>query len=201
MKIKPSTKLEKLMRDVRARTEPRAAAALFAAARKRPAARLKKILVPTDFSDLSMAAVRAAIPLAHKLGAAVALVHVVKPSPHFTGTEAALLVRNDLEVLEWAERDLSRIARTQSKKNLIVNSFVRYGQPFNEIATLARTHNADLIVIATHGHTGFERLVLAAPPNVSSAIPLPCPHDPGTLPRPPPWQSSNFRAAKNCRPH
>ncbi len=162
MKIKPSKKLEKLMREVRAGNEPRAAAALFGAARKLPAVRLKKILVTTDFSDLSMAGVRAAVSLAHKLGAAVSLVHVVKPSPHFTGTEATLLVRNDLEVLELAERDLSRIARTQSKNNLVVKSFVRYGQPFNEIAKLARTNKVDLIVSATHGHTGFKRLVLGS---------------------------------------
>ena len=43
MKIKPSQKLvEKLMREVNARTEPRAAAALFRVARNLPAVRLKK---------------------------------------------------------------------------------------------------------------------------------------------------------------
>jgi nucleotide-binding universal stress UspA family protein len=162
MKIKPSAKFRKLVLEVNARTEPRLAAALFKAARKLPAIRFKKILAATDFSDLSMRGVQYAISLGNKLGAAVTLIHVVKPSSHFTGTESALLLRDDLEVLELAERDLSKIAETLSKNNLVVNPLVRYGQPFNEIAMVARTRGMDLVVIATHGRTGLKRLLLGS---------------------------------------
>jgi len=160
MRITPSKKLKELMLEVNARTQPRTAAAFFQAARKLPTVRLKKILAATDFSDLSMHGVQYAFSLADKLGAEVSLVHVVRPSSHFTGTESSLLIRDDLEVLELAESDLAKIAETHSKKDSMVKSFVRYGQPFNEIANLACSRAMDIVVMATQGHTGLKRFLL-----------------------------------------
>ena len=116
MKIKPSKKLETLMREVRARTEPRAAAALFGAARKLPAVRLKKLLAPVDFSMFSMAGVRYAVSLADKLGAALALVHVVEPAPLFGGEESLLLARRRLAKSWNWPRDTSPGSLTGSRR-------------------------------------------------------------------------------------
>ena len=162
MRITPSKKLEKRVRDVNAQTEPRIAAAVFRVVRKRPAARLKTILVTTDFSELSMRGVRAALSLGHQLGASVAVLHVVKPSSNFTGTETSLVVRDDLDMVELVEKELSRMAKILAKKNTRVEPLVRYGQPFHEITELARSRGVDLIVIATHGHTGLKRVLLGS---------------------------------------
>jgi len=162
MKIKPPKKLEKTIREVRAQTEPRAAAALFAVARKLPAVRLKKILATTDFSKPSLAGVRYAVSLADKVDAGVALVYVVEPAPRFAGLENVVLALDDAEVIELAERELARLAEKESKKDLAVRAFVRHGKPFNEIAALARSREADVVVIGTHGHTGLKRAWLGS---------------------------------------
>src|SRR6185437_14519447 len=154
--------LEKLIPRINARTEPRIAAALFQAARKLPAVRLKKILVTTDFSKFSMAGVRYAAWLAEKLGASLGLANAVEPSPTFGGVEASALARNDLEVVELAERQLSKLAHRLSKKGSQVRSFVRYGKAFNEIARLARVREVDVIIMATHGYTGLKRILLGS---------------------------------------
>jgi nucleotide-binding universal stress UspA family protein len=106
--------------------------------------------------------VRYAAWLADKLDESLALVHVVEPSPRFAGREALVLVRNDLEVLELAQRHISRLADKLSKGDSIVRTFVRYGKPFNEIAALAADREANLIVVATHGHTGLKRVLLGS---------------------------------------
>jgi len=162
MRITPSKKLEKLIPGVSTRTEPRVAAALFQQARKLPAVRLKKILVTTDFSRFSMAGVRYSAWLAEKLGASLGLAHVVEPSPTFGGVETSALARNDLEVVELAERETSKLAHRLSKKGSLVGSFVRYGKAFNEIATLARAREVDVIIMATHGYTGLKRILLGS---------------------------------------
>ena len=162
MKIKPSKRLEKTIREVRAQTKPRAAAALFAVARKLPAVRLKRILATTDFSKLSLVGIRYAVSLADKVGAGLALVHVVEPAPAFAGMESVVLARDDAEVIEIAERELDQLAEKESKKDLPVMSFVRHGKPFNEIGALARSRQADLIVIATRGYTGLKNLWLGS---------------------------------------
>jgi nucleotide-binding universal stress UspA family protein len=158
MRITPSKKLAKLITDVNARTEPRVAAALFQAARKLPAVRLKKILATTDFSKFSLAGVRYAAWLADKLGAALGLVNVVEPSPIFAGGENVVLARDDVELVELAERQVSKLAHRLSKKGAVVRPLVRYGRAFNEIASLARARKVDLIVMATHGYTGLKRI-------------------------------------------
>lgn len=151
------------MREVRARREPRVAAAMFgAAARKLPAVRLKRLLAPVDFSMFSMAGVRYAVSLADKLGAALALVHVVEPTPRFGVEESLLLSRDDLEVVGLAERHVSKLAHRLSRKGLPVRPFVRYGKPFNEISALADARHIDLIVLATHGRTGLKRLFMGS---------------------------------------
>jgi nucleotide-binding universal stress UspA family protein len=162
MRITRSKKLEKIIPSVNARTEQRVAAALFQAARKLPAVRLKKILVTTDFSKFSMAGVRYAAWLAEKLGASLGLAHVVEPAPTFGGVEASALARNDLEVVELAERQISKLAHRLSKKGSLVRSFVRYGKAFNEIARLARAREVDVIIMATHGYTGLKRILLGS---------------------------------------
>lgn len=161
MRITRSKRLAKLISDVNARTEPRVAAALFQAARKLPAVRLKKILATTDLSRFSLAGVRYAAWLADKLGASLGLVNVVEPAAIF-GEEALVLARNDLELVELAERQVSKLAHRLSKKGLLVRPLVRYGRAFNEIASLARAREVDLIIMATHGYTGLKRIFLGS---------------------------------------
>jgi nucleotide-binding universal stress UspA family protein len=161
MKITRSTKLETLLLDVNARTAPRVAAALFQAAPKLPAVRLKNILATTDFSKSSLAGVRYAAWLANKLGAALGLVHVVERARNFCGEEAVALVRNDLERMELAERQLSKLAHRLSKKGA-VRPLVRSGKAFNEIAAVARDREVDLVIMATHGYSGLKRILLGS---------------------------------------
>ncbi len=162
MKMKSSKKLETLMREVRVRTEPRAAAALFGTGRKLPAVRLKKILAPVDFSKFSLGGVRYAALLTNRVGASLSLVHVVSPALRCGGQQGIVLAQSDLEVLESVERQVSRLADKLSKKDSPVRPFIRYGKPFNEICVLARARGTDLIVMATHGRSGLKRILLGS---------------------------------------
>jgi len=150
------------MREADARTEPRVAAALFRAAWKLPVVHLKKVLVTTDFSAASMEGVRFAVSFVEKLGAALALVHIVEPAPWLSGMDEVVLARGDAEVVELAEKQAAKLAEKLSRKDLTVTSLVRSGKPFNEIAMLASQRQADLVVIATRGHTGVKRILLGS---------------------------------------
>ena len=118
---------------------------------------LNTILATTDFSDASRAGVRYAVALGGKLGADVTLLHVVDPPSRMAGMEAVALARTDLEVAALARVQLEMLAERESVSDLHLTSCVRTGTPFHEITTVARERAADLIVIATHGHTGLKR--------------------------------------------
>ena len=123
---------------------------------------VQKILVTTDFSDQALPAVRYALALGRKIGASVILLHVVELASSISGMEAVVLARTDAEVAALARTKLEALAQRESKGAGKIIIGVRMGQPFHEITLAAGECAADLIVIATHGHTGLKRVVLGS---------------------------------------
>ncbi len=123
-----------------------------------------KILATTDFSDGSRDGVRYAISLADKLGATVALLHVIEPCTWLSELGSLLPLPEDSEVVASARAQLATLAKRESKGAVAVTCSVsvRTGNPFHAITTAALERAADLIVIATHGHTGAERFLLGS---------------------------------------
>ena len=135
--------------------------------------RLKKILVPIDFSPPSKNAFRYAVRFAQEFGGELTLLYVLEPQS-MTGfmaiPEATAFVESDIVAAGKNLRSLiasvrnSRIERPRWK--------VRGGLPAHEIVEAAKEMDVDVIVIATHGYTGWkhfcigstaERVVRAAP--------------------------------------
>jgi nucleotide-binding universal stress UspA family protein len=125
-------------------------------------AKVQKILVTTDFSNQALPAVRYALAFGSALGASVTLLHVIEPASPMAGMESLVLARTDSEVEALAGQELEALARRESKGNVKMTTMVRSGKPFHEIALVAGERRADLIVIATHGHTGLERVMLGS---------------------------------------
>lgn len=133
-------------------------------AAKVPPLRLKKILVPLDFSLLSLEALPWAGLLAARCGAQqLVLLHVAQTYPidHLLGAE----LRNQTltPLMKQAEAELQRLAADLSQATRLKTSVVvRDGTPFDEICRQAKTLEADLIVLTTHGYTGLKHLWLGS---------------------------------------
>ncbi len=115
--------------------------------------RIRRLLVPTDFSPTANAAFAYAADLSAKTGASLVALHVVAPVYYLEAADLALLQR---EAREAAERGLRRL-RPAPSRTMTVN-----GVPHDAIVQAARTIGADLIVIGTHGRSGLKRLVLGS---------------------------------------
>ncbi|NOS72604.1 MAG: universal stress protein [Verrucomicrobia bacterium] len=123
---------------------------------------IQTILATTDFSDESRSGVSYAVALGEQLGATIALLHVIEPPSRLSGVESVVLARKDSEVMAFARAKLATLAKHESKGDVAVTSSVRLGKPFHEINTAARESTADVIVIATHGYTGVEHVLLGS---------------------------------------
>jgi nucleotide-binding universal stress UspA family protein len=133
---------------------------------------IKKILVPSDFSSASSNAFRCALRFALKFGADLLLIHVLEPvvAPGYVAlAEGSPLCEEDFAA---AGRNLGEWVDLASQAGVKAKLALRVGLPAHEIVEIARDHDVDLIVIATHGHTGWkhfcigstaERVVRAAP--------------------------------------
>jgi universal stress protein A len=125
-------------------------------------ANIERIVVATDFSRASDAALDYASDLARTLGASIHLVHVIEES--FTGWE--LYVRDAQEVRERiyanAQTSLSLLASSQRKRQLIVTTELRHGAAADAVARAAADARADLIVVGTHGRSGVPHMLLGS---------------------------------------
>lgn len=143
------------------------------APRERRPLRVKKILVPIDFSPPSKNAFKYAVRFAEEFGGELTLLHVLEPQS-MTGMmaipEATAFVETDIVA---AGKNLRSLAATVRKEKIERPHWkVRAGLPSHEIVEAAKEMDVDLIVIATHGYTGWkhfcigstaERVVRAAP--------------------------------------
>jgi nucleotide-binding universal stress UspA family protein len=125
--------------------------------------RLKKILVPIDFSDCSKKALQYAIPLARQHGAALTLLYVV-PQPSFVGGEYTGIeyARLEDDQAVSGKKQLGALIANEVQGEVPAETLVRSGMPVVEILEAAKALPADLIVISTHGRTGLKHVLLGS---------------------------------------
>ncbi len=125
---------------------------------------IKKILVPIDFSDYSKSALRYAVNITKVFNAHVYLVYVIEPMiyPADFSMGQIAVPNADLDVSKRAEEELDKLAKDEFPLNIVVDIVVRTGRPFAEIIQVAAELDIDLIIIATHGHTGVEHLLFGS---------------------------------------
>ena len=123
---------------------------------------VKKVLVPIDFSESSLKALKYAVAFAGQFGASICLVHVVEPASFLNDVRNVLLALSDGEVANMLHHKLVMLARKQIDPVTPVHPLVCIGKPFDEIVKTAKTFNADLIILATHGRTGLKRALLGS---------------------------------------
>ena len=125
---------------------------------------LKRILVPIDFSSYSKHALKYAVSFAKQFSAELLLVYVVEPTIYpadFSfGQIGVPNIEKELRTRGAAE--LNKLVETQVKGQVKAQTLVSTGKPFIEILRLAKEENIDLIIIATHGHTGVEHILFGS---------------------------------------
>lgn len=125
----------------------------------------KKILCPTDFSEPSYDAIKAAGEVAYHFESELCVIHVVPPVPMVPiGTEPSgfnvPLYQQELEAS--SKKSLEEVVNQLEAEALKVRLIVLRGNPADEIVRTADEENADLIVIATRGRTGLDRLIFGS---------------------------------------
>ena len=125
---------------------------------------IKKILVPIDFSDYSKSSLKYAANFANKFYAGITLIYVVEPviyPPDFSMGQIAIPSVN----AEWdlkAKEELEKLAKQEIPEGIKVSIILKTGKPFLEIIDTAAEEKVDLIIIATHGHSGVEHILFGS---------------------------------------
>ena len=125
---------------------------------------ISRIVVPIDFSEYSKKAFRYAIELAQTFSAEMILVYVVEPIIYpadFSFGQLAL-PSMERELQERGHEQLDTLIQKEVPEGINARCVIRSGKPFVEIIQTANDEQADLIIIATHGHSGIEHALFGS---------------------------------------
>lgn len=125
---------------------------------------INRILVPIDFSEYSKNALKYAVPMAEQAGATLYLIYVVEPTvyPADLGFGQVVMPGVEDELREKGSDELKALIEKEIGGRVKASSAVRTGKPHQEILLEAEEKNIDLIVMATHGHTGVEHMLFGS---------------------------------------
>ena len=117
-----------------------------------------RVLVATDGSKNSSAAVQHAVAVAKEHGAVLAAVSVV----HADEEMIALAPEHIQYLADQSRTILQEVTDLCSAEGVAVETFVREGEPHEQITGVAREIGASLVVMGTHGRKGLSRLLMGS---------------------------------------
>ena len=126
-------------------------------------ASIKKIILATDFSDISKDASSHALQLARTYKAELKALHVFDPSAWNVPSHYYLASEGAVESLEEArQKGKDALKELAESFDLEVETIFNEGNPGHEIVRVAEELNADLIVLGTHGYSGWKRFTIGS---------------------------------------
>jgi universal stress protein A len=125
---------------------------------------IRKVLVPIDFSDYSKNALKYAAQFAQQFKAKMFLVYVVEPMiyPADFSMGQVAIPSTDIDLQKRGDEELNNLAKSLIDPSVEVEIIIKTGKPFVEINETAIEKDIDLIIMASHGHTGVEHLLFGS---------------------------------------
>lgn len=123
-----------------------------------------RILVPTDFSETANHALRYASDLARSAGARLTVVYSDPfiPPIDYTATVGGWDEYSFAQLKARAEEQLRKDAKTNIDPSVPYDTVVRVAPPLTGILAQAAESGAGMIVMGTHGRSGFRRLIIGS---------------------------------------
>ncbi len=125
----------------------------------------EKILIAVDDSKYSYHAAEYGFALAKKLKSSVALVHINEfpIAIHITGDpilgDTGMIMPEVMDIQKQKSEELIEKLINELAGDLAVEQHILIGDVTKEIIELAKNYNASLIVMGTHGRTGFDHFI------------------------------------------
>jgi len=127
---------------------------------------IKRILHPTDFSELSLVALRYAVSFAETFESDLYIIHVVDEAYQYwtmMGPETTPVGPPPDELLKLSESELAKFtANHLAEFKRPITREVALGRPYHEIIRYAGENKIDLVVLGTHGRGGLRHALLGS---------------------------------------
>lgn len=124
---------------------------------------MKRILVPTDFSDHAEYALKVAAQIARENSSEIILLHMLE-LPH-EGTDAVGSGADIPEIMYFKNKAIERVDELMSSSYLSgipVSEIILFEKAFDGIMNSVRRNNIDFIVMGSHGASGFREMLIGS---------------------------------------
>jgi len=122
---------------------------------------LKHILVATDFSAISIVALRHALGIAHRYHSNVSLLHVIDPAVYGIAGPDGISAETEV-ALRDAERIETSLRSEGSLEGIRLDFAVEVGPAWKTIADEIRVKRPGALVLGTRGRSGLRKLALGS---------------------------------------
>jgi universal stress protein A len=123
---------------------------------------IKRILWPTDFSDASLLSLKTVKHLAKQYRAKVWAVHAVPPVSALGAELIVTMPQYEGEIIKSATDRLNKIVKQKIGEAFIVYPVIKVGAAAEVISQISKDEKIDIIVIATHGESGFHHFIFGS---------------------------------------
>lgn len=123
---------------------------------------MKKIIVPVDFSEHSDFALEAAASIAKKQDAEIVVLHMMGLSEAIVNKNGAKDVMEGVYYMKLAQKRFEEFLNKEYLKDIKVTDVVYNYKHFNEINDVAKEHDADLIIMGSHGTSGLNEIFVGS---------------------------------------
>lgn len=123
---------------------------------------MKKIIVPVDFSKHSEYALETAAQLAKKIDAEILAVHMLEISETILTKGSNELQNEAIFFLKLAEQKFDEFLDRDYLNDVAVTPVVKHFKVFKELNDVALEHDADLIVMGSHGSSGMREIFIGS---------------------------------------
>lgn len=123
---------------------------------------MKKIIVPIDFSEYSEFALKTAAKLAKKNTSEIIVLHMLEMSEVILNATEAEQNSKALFFIKLIEQKLEKFINKDYLKGIKVSAIIKHFKVFSEVNDIAKKHNADLIVMGSHGSSGLKEYFIGS---------------------------------------
>ena len=123
---------------------------------------MKTIIVPIDFSEHSEHALKVAAELAKTVNAEIIAMHMLDLQTAMLNESENYHHERTAFLLELAKKKFKDFLKKEYLKEVKIVPMIKHFKIFSEINDIAKQENADLIIMGSHGATGFKELFLGS---------------------------------------
>ncbi|AWX45035.1 Universal stress protein [Flagellimonas maritima] len=123
---------------------------------------MKSIIVPVDFSEQSEKALKAAATLAKGSDAELLVLHMLELSPAIMSESGYVSQEQVVHLIKIGEKRFSDFLDKPYLKDVKVVPVIKHYKVFTEVNEIVKKHNADLVVMGSHGTDGLQEVFIGS---------------------------------------